>query len=178
MDWLLRVDWQKAFVPQLSVAEIFLRGTVVYFLLFAFLRILRRETGAIGITDLLVVVLIADAAQNAMAGEYVSVTEGAILVGTIAVWDYTLDWLGYHSPAVARLIRPAPLTLVKDGRMLRRNMKRELITEEELMSQLRQQGVGDLSEVESARLEGDGRVSVVKKESGDGGGQKPAVPGH
>ena len=178
MDWLLRVDWQKAFVPQLSVAEIFLRGTVVYFLLFAFLRILRRETGAIGITDLLVVVLIADAAQNAMAGEYVSVTEGAILVGTIAVWDYTLDWLGYHSPAVARLIRPAPLTLVKDGRMLRRNMKRELITEEELMSQLRQQGVGDLSEGESARLEGDGRVSVVKKESGDGGSRKPAVPGH
>ena len=178
MDWLHRVDWQKAFVPELSVAEIFLRGTAVYFLLLAFLRLLRRESGAIGITDLLVVVLIADAAQNAMAGEYVSVTEGALLVGTIAVWDYTLDWLGYHSPAVARLIRPAPLTLVRDGRMLRRNMRRELITEEELLSQLRQQGVGDIAEVESARLEGDGRISVVKKGSGDGGNRRQKVPGH
>ena len=184
MDWLIRVDWQKAFVPQLSVAEIFLRGTAVYFLLFAFLRVLRRESGAIGITDLLVVVLIADAAQNAMAGDYVSITEGALLVGTIAVWDYALDWLGYHSPLVARLLRPAPLMLVKDGRMLRRNMRREMITEEELMSQLREQGVGDLSGVESARLEGDGRISVIKKESGaggkpgGGGGEKGPVPGH
>ena len=186
MDWLLRVDWRKAFVPELSVAEIFLRGTAVYFLLFAFLRILRRESGAIGITDLLVVVLIADAAQNAMAGEYVSITEGAILVGTIAVWDYALDWLGYHSRFAARVLRPAPLTLVKNGRMLRRNMRRELITEEELMSQLRQQGVADVSEVESARLEGDGHISVIKKESGagagkdsgGGGSQKRSAPGH
>jgi uncharacterized membrane protein YcaP (DUF421 family) len=182
MDWLHRIDWQKAFVPQLSVAEIFLRGTAVYFLLFAFLRVLRRESGAIGITDLLVVVLIADAAQNAMAGEYVSITEGALLVGTIAVWDYTLDWLGYHSRFVARVLRPAPLMLVRDGRMLRRNMRRELITEDELLSQLRQQGVGDVSEVEEACLEGDGRISVIKKESGkDSGGakgQKPKVPGH
>ena len=184
MDWLLRVDWRKAFVPELSVAEIFLRGTAVYFLLFAFLRVLRRETGAIGITDLLVVVLIADAAQNAMAGEYVSVTEGALLVGTIAVWDYTLDWLGYHSRFVARVLRPAPLTLVRGGRLMRRNMRRELITEEELMSQLRQQGVADVSEVERAYLEGDGRVSVVKREAGDGGksdgggNQQQSVPGH
>ena len=182
MDWLLRVDWQKAFVPQLSVAEIFLRGTAVYFLLFAFLRLLRRESGAIGITDLLVVVLIADAAQNAMAGEYVSITEGALLVGTIAVWDYALDWLGYHWKAVARLLRPAPLALVRDGRMLRRNMRRELITEDELLSQLRQQGVGDLSGVERACLEGDGRISAVKKESGTepggGGGGKRSAPGH
>jgi uncharacterized membrane protein YcaP (DUF421 family) len=170
MDWLIHVDWRKAFVPELSVAEIFVRGTAVYFLLLAFLRVLRRESGAIGITDLLVVVLIADAAQNAMAGEYVSVTEGALLVGTIAFWDYSLDWLGYNSRTVARLLRPAPLPLVRDGRMLRRNMKRELITEEELLSQLRQQGVSDVAEVEQACLEGDGRISVIKRESGAGGG--------
>lgn len=178
MDWLLRVDWRKAFVPELSVAEIFLRGTAVYFLLFAFLRVLRRESGAIGITDLLVVVLIADAAQNAMAGEYVSITEGALLVGTIAVWDYTLDWLGYHSRFVARVLRPAPLPLIRDGRMLRRNMEKELITEDELMSQLRQQGVGDAAEVGRAYLEGDGRISVVRRDSDESGKQQPNVPGH
>jgi uncharacterized membrane protein YcaP (DUF421 family) len=170
MDWLLHVEWREVFVPEMSVAEVFLRGTAVYFMLLAFLRLLRRESGAIGITDLLVVVLIADAAQNAMAGEYVSITEGALLVGTIAFWDYTLDYLGYHSRVVARMLRPQALALVEDGRMLPRNMRRELITEEELMSQLRQHGVEDVSEVKRACLEGDGQISVIRRPEGAGGG--------
>ncbi len=169
MDWLLHVEWREVFVPRMSVAEMFLRGTAVYFMLLAFLRVLRRESGAIGITDLLVVVLIADAAQNAMAGDYVSITEGAMLVGTIAVWDYALDYLGYRSPFVARLLRPAPLPLVEDGRMVRRNMRREMITEEELLSQLRQHGVEGVSQVKRACLEGDGSVSVIRRDEGGGG---------
>jgi uncharacterized membrane protein YcaP (DUF421 family) len=62
--------------------------------------------------------------------------------------------------------------------MMRRNMKRELITEEELMSQLRQQGVGDLSEVEQACVEGDGHISVIKRESNEAGSKKTKMPGH
>lgn len=93
----------------------------------------------IGIADLLVVVLIADAAQNAMASEYKSITEGAILVLTIIFWNYAVDWLGFRFPALQRLTRP-PLLLIKDGEMLFRNMRQEMITTEELNSQLRQQG--------------------------------------
>src|SRR5215211_4176458 len=167
MDTLLQIDWKAVFVPTVSLLEIVLRGTAVYLLLFFVLRVLRREAGALGISDLLVVVLIADAAQNAMSSEYKSVTEGAVLVGTIVAWDYSLDWLGYRFPAVQRLLRPAPLPLVKDGRMLRRNVRREMITTEELMSLLREQGVGSLGEVKTCCLEGDGHISVVKK---DGGG--------
>jgi uncharacterized membrane protein YcaP (DUF421 family) len=51
--------------------------------------------------------------------------------------------------------------LVKNGQLLRRNMRRELITEDELLSKLRQQGVDDLSEVKEAFMEGDGQISVV-----------------
>ena len=79
------------------MAEIILRGTLVYLFLFCFLRFLRRETGVIGISDLLVVVLIADAAQNTMSSDYKSVTDGAILVATIIGWDYVLDWQGTGS---------------------------------------------------------------------------------
>jgi uncharacterized membrane protein YcaP (DUF421 family) len=68
-----------------------LRGTLVYLFLFAVLRVMRHQA------DLLLVVLIVDAAQNAMGSEYTSVTEGAILVATIAAWDYALDWLGSTS---------------------------------------------------------------------------------
>ena len=177
----MQIDWKDVFVPTVSPLEVVLRGTFVYLLLFFVLRVLRWEAGALGISDLLVVVLIADAAQNAMSSEYKSVTEGAVLVGTIVAWDYSLDWLGYRFPAVGRLLRPAPLPLVKDGRALRQNMRKEMVTVEELMSQLREQGVEDVGEVKKCCLEGDGHISVIKYErgGGDSGGNKskkePAV---
>jgi uncharacterized membrane protein YcaP (DUF421 family) len=171
MDKLFQIDWNSAFVPTVSVAEMVLRGTLVYLLLFFVLRVLRREAGALGISDLLVVVLIADAAQNAMASEYKSITEGAVLVGTIVAWDFFLDWLGYRFPSIQRLLRPAPLPLIRDGRVLRQNLRKEMITMEELMGQLREQGVESVEEVKTCHLEGDGHVSVIrKKNSGDGGG--------
>jgi uncharacterized membrane protein YcaP (DUF421 family) len=167
---ILNIDWHAVFVPTVSVFEIVFRGTLVYLLLFAVLRVLRRETGGIGIADVLVIVLVADASQNAMASEYKSLTEGAVLVGTIVFWNYTLDFLGYRFPRFQRFIRPAALPLIKNGRMLRKNMKTEMITEEELLGQLRQQGVDDVREVKTCCLEGDGRISVIKTKSR---GQKP-----
>lgn len=170
MESLFRIDWRAVFVPSASVAEIVVRGTIIYLTLFIILRFLRRETGAIGIADLLVVVLIADASQNAMAGDYKSITEGVALVGTIAFWDYLLDWLAYRFPRIERLVHPPPTVLVEDGELNRRNMRKELLTKEELMSQLREQGVDDLAEVEHAYIEGDGRISVIKKKAVDNGG--------
>ncbi|MEP6636912.1 MAG: YetF domain-containing protein [Acidobacteriota bacterium] len=161
MGQLFQIDWQSVFVPTVSIPEIIFRGTVTYLLLFAVLRLLRREAGGLGIADVLVIVLIADAAQNAMSSTYKSVTEGAVLVGTIVFWDYTLDWLAYRFPRFQRLVRPPALILVKDGKMHRKHMRQEMVSEEELMSQLRQQGVNDLAEVKKACLEGDGRVSVI-----------------
>ncbi len=157
------MDWDSIFVPTLPLGEIVLRGTVVYLGLFFMLRVLRREAGDIGISDLLVVVLIADASQNAMASEYHSITEGLVLVATIAFWDYFLDWLGYRFAAVERLLRPAPLLLIKNGRMLKKNMKRELIRDDELLAQLREQGITALEEVKQCYLEGDGHVSVIRR---------------
>jgi uncharacterized membrane protein YcaP (DUF421 family) len=158
------IDWREIFVPQAPLAEIFVRGTLTYLVLFAILRfLLKRQSGVIGIADLLVVVLIADAAQNAMASEYKSLTEGALLVLTIVFWNYFLDWLGYRFPLIQHFVRPPPLLLIKDGRMLPRNMRQELITREELMSQLRQQGIELCEEVQEAYIEGDGRISIIKK---------------
>lgn len=163
MTTLLEIDWKSVFVPSLSLAEIFLRGSIVYLFLFFMLRMLRREAGALSISDLLVVVIIADAAQNAMGSEYKSVTEGLVLVMTIIFWDYFLDWLGYRFPAVGRLLKPPPLLLIKDGRMLKKNMRRELISVDELMGILREGGVERVEEVKKCYLESDGHISVIKK---------------
>lgn len=166
MNWqkLFEVDWEKIFVPESSLVELIIRGTLMYFALFFVLRFLRRGIGGIGIADLLVIVIIADAAQNGMTGDYKSVTEGMVLVSTIAAWDMILDYLGFQSPLIQRLLRPRPLSLIKNGEMIKRNMRRETVTEEELFAQLRLQGILDISEVKEARLEGDGKLSIIKAE--------------
>ena len=172
-------DWRHLFRLDLSIFEIFVRGSVLYIGVFILMRVvLKRQAGGVGMTDLLVVVLLADAAQNAMAGEYHSITAGLLLVGTILFWSATLDWLSFHSPLVRRFVEPPPLLLVKDGQLLRHNMRRELITREELMSLLREHGVDNVADVKSAQLEGDGKLSVVskdaKEDAGDGGRQPGA----
>lgn len=157
------MDWKTIFLPDTSLLEIILRGSVMYIALFAMLRIiLKRQTGTLGMTDLLLITLLADASQNAMAGEYKSIPDGIVLVATIIFWNYLFDWLSFKSAWFARLIEPSPLPLIKNGRMLRRNMRQELITEDELMMQLRQQGLDEVSEVKEAYIESDGRISVIK----------------
>jgi uncharacterized membrane protein YcaP (DUF421 family) len=160
------VNWSALFVPHTSLLEILIRGTVTYVMLFLLLRIgPKREAGAAGITDLLVVVLIADAAQNAMAGSYTSITEGVVLVMTIIFWSWTLNWVAYRSSWFERFVMGPPLPLVRNGKLLRQNMRRELISEDELMSQLRLQGVNSVAEVRMAAIEPDGRISVVMRKS-------------
>ena len=164
MDKILEVEWGELFVPYHSLAEMFVRGTIMYLALFLILRFLmKRQAGSIGIADILVIVIIADAAQNAFAKEYRSITEGIVLVVTIVGWDYVIDWLSYRFPRLQRFVQPPPLLLIKEGSMILRNMRREYITVEELESQLRLQGVDNLSDVRTAWMEGDGQISVVKK---------------
>ena len=173
VDVFFNIDWNAAFAPTVAIAEIVMRGSLVYLGIFAILRfVLRREAGTIGMPDLLMMVLIADAASNAMASQYKSIPEGLILVGTLVFWNYSLDRFDYRFPALRRFLYPPPLALVKDGRLIRRNLRREMITEEELMSSFRQQGVGSLSEVKTACIESDGRISVIGRDSKGGKGEK------
>lgn len=162
MNLLFKIDWYKVFVPSTSVAELIVRGTLVYLLLFAILRFLpNRQLGTVGISDLLVVVLFAEAAQNAMASNYTAITDGVILVMTIIFWSCTLNWFGYKFPRFQRFLNPSPIPLVVNGRMIRRNLEQQLITQDELMSMLRQKGVQKMSEVKLAFMESDGKISVI-----------------
>ena len=157
------VDWAKLFVPNLPLLEVFIRGSVIYLALFAVMRFLpRREVGGLGAADILVIVLIADAVQNGMSGQYESITEGLLLALTIFGWASLIDWLDFRFPAL-RLAEGPPLMVVRNGRMLRRNMDREQVTEDEVMAQLRQHGFEKLEDVASAYIEGDGQFSVLGK---------------
>jgi uncharacterized membrane protein YcaP (DUF421 family) len=160
---LASVHWHALFAPTGSLLELVIRAPAMYLLILAGFRLFRRDAGSLSVSDLLVVVLIADAAQNGMAGEYRSLTEGAVVVATIFAWNYVLDWLAYRFSSVYWLLHPPPLLLVRDGRIQHGNMRAESITRADLLEQLREQGVENLASVKQCFLESDGKMSVIRR---------------
>ncbi|KQW52020.1 MULTISPECIES: DUF421 domain-containing protein [unclassified Roseateles] len=152
-----------------SPLELMLRGSLMYWALFLMLRfVLRRDTGSIGIPDILLLVLIADAAQNAMSGGYETVAEGVVLVATLVGWNWLMDWASFRYNRVRRFVEPPPLVLIRHGRMIPRNLRREYVTVPELMASLRSHGIDKLADVKIARMEPDGGISVIRESKGSG----------
>jgi uncharacterized membrane protein YcaP (DUF421 family) len=159
------LNWGEIFGLSVSPWELVIRGTAMYLFLFLIFRVVvRRRIGAVGMADILILVIIADAAQNGMSGEYRSVSEGAILIGTIIGWNVLIDWMNWRIPALQNWLEAPPLLLVQNGRILHRNLRHEFVTEEELKSKLREKGVDDVRQVAKAYLENDGSVSVIKRQ--------------
>ncbi|WP_375457679.1 DUF421 domain-containing protein [uncultured Enterovirga sp.] len=164
----LSIDWAAIFVPTSPLVEIVIRGTVMYLILFLGLRfLLRRNTGQIGVADLMVIVLVSEVSQSALIGEAKSVVEAGLSVAVILFWSFAVNWVSFHVPALAQLTAAKPLPLIENGRLQRRNMQRELITFDELTSQMRQHGIQAVAEVRSAKLEGDGTFSFIRTDEGE-----------
>jgi uncharacterized membrane protein YcaP (DUF421 family) len=161
---ILGFDVGAAFTPDVSLFEMVARGVIVYLAIFVLLRVLMRgRLGSMTTSDLLVLVIIADAAQNAMSANYTSITDGTVLVATIVGMSVLFDWLGYHVAFLGRFIHPQRKPLIVNGRVIRKALADELMTEDELMSQLRLQGAAAIAEVKAAYLEGNGEISVIRR---------------
>jgi uncharacterized membrane protein YcaP (DUF421 family) len=164
MDWLWTVDWEGLLVPKHALLELFLRGTIMYLVIIVLLRmVVRRQVGGIGATDILVIVLIAEVTGNGISDNFQSIGESVVLVCTVLFWSTLIEWLQSRYPAFERLVRDPKLKLIDNGRMLRKNMREEFITVEELMAQLREQGLEDCADVKAAYMEADGQISIIKR---------------
>lgn len=147
----------------MSPLEVFIRGTLMYWFLFLLLRfLLRRDTGSAGISGILFVVLLGDAAQNAMIGKGHTIGDGGLLIATLAAWNLLLDWLGTRSKVMARLTEAPPVLLVRHGRLVHRNLRRELVTREEVEAKMRDKSLEKLEQIKAMYLEGDGTFTVIK----------------
>ncbi len=148
----------------MSPWEIILRGSLIFWFLFLVFRVvLRRDVGSMGITDFLFVVLLGDAAQNGMIGDATSTSDATVLISTLVFWNVAIDWVTFRSPYLEKLLLNTKLLLVQDGRMLRRNMRREFITDEDILSKVRSEGLEDLTGVKRVYLEADGQLTVIKR---------------
>lgn len=162
-------NWSELLIPSVPIFELVVRGSIVYLSLYFGLRfILKREAAALEISDLLVIVLIADAVSNGMSGNYSSITDALILAMTLIGWNWFLDYLAFRFPTIRWIIRPKPLLLIQQGRLIEQNARRELLTHDEIMAQLRQQGVERVEDVDEAYMESSGIITVIpRKRSGE-----------
>jgi uncharacterized membrane protein YcaP (DUF421 family) len=151
------------FSPDQPLLEMVIRGSAIYwFLLIVFRFVLRRDVGSMSMADLLFIVLVADASSNAMQGEYKSISNGMVLLGTLIGWNYLLDMLAYRYEFVAKLLEPPPEPLVRHGKLVTRTLRKERISVDEVMAKLREHGIDDLGLVRIALLESDGKISVIR----------------
>jgi uncharacterized membrane protein YcaP (DUF421 family) len=142
--------------------SIVLRTLIVYGAVLIGLRLAgKREIGQMTPFDLVVILLIANAVQNAMVGPDTSVTGGLIAAGVLIVANYGVAQARERLPWLRRAVEGTPTLLINDGKFVSEHLRREGLEEEEVLMAIREHGVADLKDVRMAVLEVDGSISIV-----------------
>lgn len=169
MDMLLPDHWAGLFALETPLLELVLRGVLLYLAILFLLRIMpRRTTGELAAMDLVLILLITEAAAHSL-GDYHSLSDGVVQILVMALLALAIDFLSHRYPWFRKLTESPPLKIIDNGKLLRRNLRREFITLEELESQLRANDIRDVSEVLHAHVEGEGHITFVTQDrQGDG----------
>lgn len=154
-----------AFTLETPFWEIIVRATVVYFVLALIVRIMpKRHAGDISPNDFLALIVVGHLAAYAIVGESKTVPDILLMVGIVFGWDYLFNLLTYHFPRLRGFAQDSPTLLIHNGVILKENLRREKLTEQELTASLRKQGISDLGRVKQAILEVDGQISIVEND--------------
>jgi uncharacterized membrane protein YcaP (DUF421 family) len=142
--------------------ELILRAVVVYVFLLVLLRFTgKRQIGQLAPFDLVLLLVLSNALQNAMNGGDNSVSAGLILATTLVALNWGLGWLTYHSKTIESLVEGRPILLIHNGKIDQRAMRQAQMTVHELNAALRADGHTGPEAVRFAVLENNGRISVV-----------------
>ena len=142
--------------------KIIFSTTVVYFFIIFALRLFgKKELAQLTTVDLVFILLISNAVQNAMVGPNSTLMGGIVAAGTLFMWDYILKLLLNKFNKLDKMIQGNPILLIYKGSVREDNMKKAKITFEELYEALREHGASEIKEVDLAILERDGNISVL-----------------
>ena len=145
--------------------EILLRTAIVYLTVLILLRVAgKRELGQMTPFDLVVILVIANAVQNAMTGGDNSLIGGILAASTLTIVNIAVGRWGSRVPVFRRLVASEPTLLLVDGKPIQEHLDRERVDVEELEMAARQHGIADLKDVAAAVLEEDGSISIIPKE--------------
>lgn len=150
--WQLDIPWW----------ELVLRGSVVYAFLLILLRITgKRQVGQLAPFDLVLLLVLSNAVQNAMNGGDASILGGLVSAGTLVALNSLVSWVTYRSKTAEALIEGRPLLLIHNGAVLETHMAWARVTHHELNAALRQAGFTRVNDVHTAVLENNGVISVT-----------------
>ena len=161
-QWLANVFSHPDLMGALVIAG---KTSVVYLVLIFGLRLLgKRELGQMSIYDLVLIVVIANAVQNAMVGQDNTLIGGLVAALTLLVLNRAFTLLLTRSEKAEHLMIGEPVLIVKDGQLLREPMRKEGLTTEHVLAAMREHEIDDIRKVQMAVLEVDGTISIVPKE--------------
>lgn len=145
-----------------SYADIAFRSSAVYiFMIVAFRLFGKRELSQLSIGDLVLIVLISNAVQNAMVGENTTLSGGITAAFVLFALNAIFSFLVYKFKGFRSFVQTAPIQLIYNGKINTKNLENVLMSEDELMEALREHGVNDVHNVSLAMLETDGNISVI-----------------
>ena len=140
------------------------RAVAIYGIMLAVIRLLgKRAVGNFSAFDLLVALMLGEVVDEIIYGN-VTFLQGLVAIAVIAAADYGTSWLSYASRRLSAVLEGSPLRLIENGRLQSKAMRRERMNEDEVMAELRVQGIEDLREIKRATIETTGEVSVLKHE--------------
>lgn len=158
-------DWNEMFISRLPLLEIVLRPALIYlFFIFAMRLSGKRELAEMNPADLIVLLIISEAAQNGLVSDDKSITTSVLCISTLLFLNYAVNRLSYKSRKLEKLLEGESEVIFEHGRINQKVLQRESLTREELESGARLQGFAGLHEVERATLEAGGDVSYKGKE--------------
>lgn len=147
-----------------SFLDIAIRSSCVYvFMIVAFRIFGKRELSQLSIADLVLIVLISNAVQNAMVGENTTLIGGLTAATVLFALNMLLGFLMFRFKGIRKLVQSEPVTLIYNGKVLHNNLKSVLLTEDELLAAVREHGVASCEDVSMAVLEVDGNISVISE---------------
>ena len=148
-----------------TLLEIAFRAAIIYLVVLIGIRLAgKKEVGQMTPFDLVLLLLIANAVQNAMTGPDTSVTGGLVAALTLLTLNYLVNYSVWRYQKTRHLLEGTPTLLVHSGKIFKKNLAKERITLEELQQALREHGIEKIDDVKLAVLEVDGAISVLKNE--------------
>ena len=143
--------------------EIVLRSMAVFAFLWFLMRVVgKKELTQLSAFELVLLVVIGDLVQQGVTEEDMSVTGAVLAAGTIALLVVAMSYVGFRWQRTEKVIEGMPVLVVSDGQLLAEAIRVERLTEEEVISEARQAGIGDIADVRFGVLEPDGRFSFVR----------------
>lgn len=145
--------------------RIILSSLIIYLFIIVAIRFFgKKELAQLSVIDLVLILLISNAVQNAMVSGDNSLIGGLIAAGTLFVVNYILKFLQYRFPQFSRALQGDAIMLVYKGKVIESHMRLAKITTNELLEAIREHGVEDVAKVDLAILEVDGNISVISHE--------------